>query len=216
MLTPSEIVLLNGERFAPRAGLTHKFHLLHMEQDVSLTHLAQSMAVAAILANEQVGTLRLDPCERKTLFGLAKTTVLLVHPLRPLAWPEPSLEGDLARLAAQVSAEKDGGEVWRLLDAWLAQDCPDPYARLVERVEANLAQRGLLHAETRTKMKIFSTTAYSLPESTRLMGLRSLSSAEALLHSAQQQPERWRPLNEQVVKGIAGRTEHSDIGADLD
>ena len=72
-LTPSELVYLNGEKFAPKAGVFGRTRLLHMEFDVNVTSLVQAMLAATFLTLEQQGTLRLEIRPKKALFGLMTT-----------------------------------------------------------------------------------------------------------------------------------------------
>ena len=114
-LTPSELVYLNGERFANKV-LVGNVELLHTDEKVSMAQLGEAMIAAAILANEAIGAIRLDIREKKALLGLRKVDSLFVDPLNPeVMWPSPSLEGDLTTMSVETQAEGGGVEVRKLL-----------------------------------------------------------------------------------------------------
>ena len=80
VFTPSEVVILNGERFAPSASVLNKYTVYASGQGVNANKLAVAAWSAALLANEQYGLIRLTPSVNSTLFGLVKTPTLLVEP----------------------------------------------------------------------------------------------------------------------------------------
>lgn len=79
-LTPSELVLLNGEAFAPRAGLADRLPLLDSEAVVTATSLIRTIFALAFLVNEQTGALRLQAGRRRTPFGPSRQASLFVEP----------------------------------------------------------------------------------------------------------------------------------------
>jgi hypothetical protein len=215
-LTPSELVLLNGEQFASHARLVNKVRLPDGEVDVSAPELGQAVLAAAFLANHQAGGIRLETRQKKALLGLSQTTVLFAEPGQPLTWPEPSLEAAIPRLAAQLKADKGRNEVTQVIYAWMRADSQAPWNQVIELVQAGLAQRGLLEVEEQTKLKIFTSRCYHLPESTRsLAGGEQAALATRLLGQARDsQPAGWKLLNEAIQKAVKQRQEQVDIDSE--
>ncbi len=68
-LTPSELVLLNGEQFAKKVMLGN-IKLLHTDASVSISQLAQAILTAAVLGDEFSGNLHLEVRQEIAMFGL--------------------------------------------------------------------------------------------------------------------------------------------------
>lgn len=81
-LTPSEVVLLNGERFAGKR-LVGNVRLLHTDRKVAAEQLARAVLVAAFLANEADDAIRFETGELPRWFGLRSRTALFVAPDEP-------------------------------------------------------------------------------------------------------------------------------------
>ena len=218
-LTPSERVYLNGEKFAPKAGIFGKTRLMHMEFDVNVTQLVQAIFSAAFLTLEQQGTLRLEIRSKKVLFGLASTKALFADSVGPMAaWPGQTIEAALAGLAYQLAENKGQNEVYGIVYAWLGQDFSSPYEEVLTRVKNGLAARGLVEAREERTLKIFTRTVYSLPEATRQLALaQSIQPVQQLSTWCQQtRPELWDSLNNQIKKAVTARQEKTDTDFDSD
>jgi hypothetical protein len=101
-LTPSETVLLHGDRFAGEAGMLRAgTELLTAEKKVSTDQLAEAALAAMVLGSEQAGSIRLEARAKKVLFGLMSRTTLFAERVGGSAPPEGTLEaGFHARLGA--------------------------------------------------------------------------------------------------------------------
>ena len=99
VVTPSERVLLFGDRFAKPAGvLGHGEVVLSSGAKVSADDLAVQAIAAAYLACEQAGAARLETRQGKAMFGLLKTQALHLAPgQKRVGWPEGSLESWVVR-----------------------------------------------------------------------------------------------------------------------
>ncbi len=215
-LTPSDLVFLHGEQFASKV-LVGNTALLHTDAKVSTAQLGQALLAAAFLGCERAGSLQLDVRQKKALFGLRKVDSLYALADEGIeAWPQGSLEADLAGLAASLGSGTEPAEARALVYAWLQQDSASPWQAVVEKVRAGMAARGLLVAEEKTRLKIFSVTHYELPESTaRLRTQVSAESARQLLSNCQQyRPEIWKLLRHHLNGAIRDRTEQSDLDPD--
>lgn len=211
-LTPSERVYLNGERFAKKV-LAGNVELLHVDAKVSMAQLGEAMFAAALLASEAIGAIQLEVREKKALMGLRTVEGLFVyHPGSSTPWPSPSLEADLVDSAAGARDSEKGYEVRDLIYDWIARDVVVPWKTVFDRAHQALAQRGLLEATEQTRLKIFRTTHYSLPTSTReLLSKRSVEPLRELIESCQRErPELWKHLTNQIDRAIRDRKESDD------
>lgn len=216
-LTPSELVYLNGEKFAPKGGVFNTTHLIHMDYKVGEAPLAQAVAAAAFLTLEQQGTLRLEIRQKKVLLGLGSTKALYAEPVGPMAaWPAYTLESAIPGLAYQLAGDKGRNEVRTIVYAWLGQDVSMPFDEVFSRIKYGLAARGLLETREETHLKIFKSTTYVYPEGTRqLAAAQPLQPLQELLAWCQQaRPEIFNMLYDQIKKGIEERRERDENDTD--
>jgi len=210
-VTPSEMVLLNGAQFASAAGwLGSKVELFDGETKVSGQELGQAMLAAAFLANEQAEATRREISQKKMFFGLFTSTTLRVESATgPTEWPTPSLEAYI-----QSRVGRDGQEVFQVVVDWLRQDSNDPWSEVAGLIKENLAQRGVLEVVTETKMKVFTSRRYVLPEETAAqISQYPLEPVQHLLTTAKQtQAEVWQQLTKQIDKAISRRTKRENNG----
>lgn len=201
-LAPSEIVLLNGEAFAPAAGLMDKITLLHTAAAVSASALARAILAAALLAAEQGGALRLEARAKPTPFGPSKVRTLYANPGEPgPAWPAYSLE---ARLQLPAAAPL---EVSAVVQGLLEADAPNPWHHAVEGVQRGLAQRGLLETVEVVQFGFVKARAYQLPKTTRALAAHSpVEAVRGLLNACESgRPEVWAQLGQQIDAGLRAR-----------
>ena len=211
LLTPSELVLLNGERFAKKVMLGN-VSLLHSDASVSAAQLAQSMIAAAFLANEKAGAIRLDKHKKKALLGLRKVEVLYAFPGEKISWPTPSLEAEILSILDRSLQDEEWGDISNIIYAWLREDSASPWTSAVTMVQAAMASRGMLEKIEEKKLKIFTAVHYELPESTLQTSRQyPVEPVEALLRSCEQnRPEIWKLLNDQIKSAVKARTEQDE------
>jgi len=209
-LTASEMVFLHGEKFASKAGLLNKQKLIHLDQEVSRPELVTSIVAAALLASQDAGAIRLEVRQKKALLGLAKVTTLYAEPLQPIDFPSGSLEAKFFELATEYKLNKDQNEIWRLVYAWLIHDVDSPWSEAIDRIQSGLGKRQLLDVIQEKKLKIFTTTRYELPESTRdLAASQPVEPVQKLLADCRTyHPEVWDLLVKQIKQGIEKRIKH--------
>ncbi len=218
-LTPSEHVYLNGEKFAPKAGIFGKTHLMHVDFDANVTQLVQAIFSAAFLTLEQQGTLRLEIRPKKVLFGLASTKGLYADSVGPMAaWPAQTIESALPGLAYQLASSKGQNEVYNMIYAWLGQDSSSPFEDVLTRVKNGMVARGLLGAHEERTLKIFTRTVFDLPEATRQLALtQPIQPVQQLFQWCQNsRPELWESLNSQIKKAVTAHQEKTDTDIDTD
>lgn len=207
-LTPSELVLLNSEAFAPRAGLADRLPLLNSDVVVSATALVRAMLAAAFLANEQAGALRLEARPRQTPFGPSKHPTLYVESgAASPAWPVSSLEARLPPLAARLWSRHDAHEAGAVVHAWLETDTANPWHQAAALVQRDLADRGLLEVTEVIQFGFVKTKAFLLPASTASLAAQGpIQTVQDLLQDcAQHRPEIWAQLAEQIDGGVRRR-----------
>ncbi len=211
-LTASEQVFLQGEKFAGKGGLLNKYRLMHNGIEVSQSELVTNMVAAAFLASEKAGATRLELRQKKALLGLTKTTSIYAEPLQAADFPAGSLEAQIYELAVEFKRMKDQNEIWKLVYAWLRQDVGAPWSKAVEFIQVGLGQRQFVDVVQEKKLKIFTTTRYELPETTRLLAasLPVEPVQQLLAECRQNRPEVWALLVKQIKQGIDNRTERDD------
>jgi len=206
-LTPSELVLLNGQAFSPRAGLGDRLPLLGSEAVVSASTLVRAMLAAAFLADEQAGSLRLDARNRDTPFGPSKVPTLYVEPGQAAAtWPAPTLEARLPGLAAGLRASR-AHEAGAVVHAWLGADSPVPWQQAATLVQRGLAERGLLGTAEVVQFGFVKTQEYRLSASTAELAAQGpVELVRQLLQDcAERRPEVWARLSDQIDGGLRRR-----------
>jgi hypothetical protein len=213
-MTPSELVLLNGELFAQKAWIGN-VRLLHAEAEVSATQLGRAMLAAAFLAADQAGSIHLEVRPKKAF--LHKVDALFVDPGDPaIAWPEHSLENRLRTLAEACRSNRQDADVVNLVYRLLREDSANPWQSTVELVKEGLAARGLLAKVQVRKLKVFVSTHYELSESTAALRLgQSIEPVRQLLEECERdRPGVWRLLVAGINKAIKQRTEQQESGDD--
>lgn len=214
-LTPSEVVFLNGELFAKKVSLG-SVQLLHTEEKVSLSQLGQAILATAILAGEQAGAFRLEVQERKAMLGLRKVQKLFAVPTSPrMNLPEHCLEATFSTLTNQLALQ-DKNDIYNIIYTWLRRDTTSPSSTALEMLKAGMAERGLLEVTVEKKLKIFTSTIYTVPEWTaRLVKGQAIEPVKALLENCSRtRPEVWKLLDSGIKKAISDRTESNDTDFD--
>ena len=207
-LSPSELVLLKGEQFAKKS-YSGNIKLLHINKKVSAKEIGQVILMAALLANEQTGTIRLELGHKKALLGLCKVNTLFVAPGDlTVSWPDNSLESEIPTLAKQLMVDKEHNEVSTIFYTWLRKDSVNPWQSVVELVKEGMASRGYLELIEQKRLKFFTLTHYDLPESTSsLAAQQSAEPVKQLLTICEQtRPEVWKFLVKHIKTTVSRRT----------
>lgn len=208
VFAPSELVLLFGDRFAPEAGmLASKEEVLTSGVKVNSQKLMDAAVAAAVWAVHRSGAATLEVRAGKALFGLMKTQKL--HVVRG-AGASPFPAGSLESLI--VDASQSAPELQKVLEAYIGGEVTDPPARVLARMKAALAERGLLGREERKTMMVFTTVDYTLPDATRAAAERvSADAAQALLRDAEQrEPALFKAVQKAIDGARVAMTESRD------
>ena len=209
VFAPSELVLLFGERFAGQGSMAKgKEELLTGAGTVATNDLGEAALLVALLSLEEAGLLRLEQRSVRWLLGLlTRKTVFAVRTGSPRPWPAGSIEPRL--FAALGSGEMD---VEDLVYHFFGDDAGWPKQYLLEMIKQGLVGRGLVQREEVKKMKVFTSTRDTLPESTRaLLAGQSPDAARALVRAAEGRDggEFIKALRKRIDAGFSRRTERS-------
>jgi hypothetical protein len=202
-LTPSEVVLLNGEAFVPTSRFT-SVKLPHKDVKVIIDRLLITMLAAAVLANEQVGVLTLK-AGRYKLLGRSRDT-LYVYLADPAAdWPDHTLEAAMRDQARLLLADK-GREAYALVHGWLAGRSTNWHG-VFYRVRGNLMRRELLQEVKVRRFKVLPSTEYELaPQAVELVAHHPLEPTRQLLSDCERQrPQVWKLLWDHIKYGFVRR-----------
>jgi hypothetical protein len=205
---PSELVLLFGDRFTPEAGLlASKEEVLTSGVKVNAQKLMDAAVGAAFWAVHRSGAATLELRQGSKLFGLMKTQKLhVVRGSAPSTFPAGSLESVIVEASEQEPA------VQGILESYIGSEVADPPVRVLGLMKAGLSGRDLLQAEERKTLKVFTTVAYTLPESTRAAAAREpLGPVQALLRDAEQRdPELFKAVQKAIDGARVMMTESRD------
>jgi hypothetical protein len=208
-LTPSEVVVLLGDRFVEAAGmLGYKEEVLTSGVKVNTEKLARPVLQAALLANQERGAFRLELERRKAMFGLLSREVVVARPGAASApWPEGSLEGTLAGLAGSGPVD-----VYEMVTRLLGKDRDDPSGTVIGMVKAGLAGRGLLEVEEKKALMVFTTASFALPPGTRALAEAApVGRVKESLESFQREhPQLQAALEKAIRSAITFRTKSND------
>ena len=205
---PSELVILFGDQFVPEASmLASKEEILTSGVKVNSQTLMEKAMHAAVWTLQRAGAVRLEIRQGKALFGLLKTRKLHLAPgTSPSGDPAGSLEAYLVE-AAGMENELDA-----VLAAFIGQDSHDPPVRALGLMKRGLSSRGLLEAEEKKTLMVFTTVGYVLPASTRELASRhSVQPIKQLLAEVEQkEPELFKAVDKAIDSARVKMTETRD------
>jgi hypothetical protein len=123
-----------------------------------------------------------------------------------VGWPQGSLEAVIAASVQQQPKIDD------LVGGILGQKSNSPAPRICGQVKVALAARGVLHAEEKKTLKVFTSVAYSLPDAARAAAEQTgAGHVEQMLRACEQQrPQLWAELIRSIKAGITWMTESND------
>jgi hypothetical protein len=216
LMAPSELILLNGDKFAKKVMIGN-IDLLHTPVSVSAAQLGQAILASAFLACEQTGAIRLETRQKKAMMGLRKIINLYATPKDGVEWPAYSLESKIGTIAGQLQAGKGDNEVSNVIYTWLGEDSGSPWQSAIELVKSGMADRGLLDRLQEKKLKVFSVTRYQLPDKTAsLVQEIPIAPLQRLLEDCEKmRPEIWKMLVKQINSAIKARTEQDSSSMDF-
>lgn len=198
-LTPSEIVLLNGERFAEKR-LVGNVRLLHADRKVAADRLGTAILTAAFLSNEERDAIRFETGELSRWFGLRSRTALFVeHAGDAPSWPRFTFEWAIPTFLEEIQYQEgpDRVPVATLVDAFFDGDQEDSWKYVIDSAKDGLANRGLLERRPERVFRLQTGRIdYVLPDATaELAAEHSPESVERLFSATEtSRPELWELL----------------------
>lgn len=215
--TPSELVLLHGEKFAEPAkwGRDFAVELLDGDVKVGADGLFKNLFAAAVLANEEAGAIRLVPRKVKAFLGQRETLFAEPGDGAP-AWPAPSLE---AEIVALVRGEPI--KVEDLAHAVLRVDSPKAAVTVIEVIKEWLAERGLVTKEKTTRLRVLVAIRYRLADDAARPASEPAAAQwrERLEEMPRTRPDTWKLLVhgiEQALKTRRNASIQSGTGAGIE
>ncbi len=211
-LTPSEIVFLAGNQFVPKGSMGDKYTLFGQDTVVSKRQLAIQLYAAAFLSEFGYGSIRLEIHDKKAMMGLRTVRQIMVEiGANPSVLPAPSLEASLRSLSEQLQTLRAAHDVKAVVSFFIKEDDADPFAKAMDLVKDQLAQRGLAQKWVEKKLKIFSVSKYALPPETAALASAQVEAIRSWMIQWQQaQPELWQLLTADIEAGIRSRQSRSD------
>lgn len=205
--TPSEYILLSGEKFSSEKTGENSIPLLASDATVDGPTLANLMCMAAILANEEEQAIVLELSSNKSLFGLKESTRLIIRPTRNAAnWNGFTLESGVAFFATQAYAVSGDYSVKNTIYTILAEDRAKPWTKIIEMVEWGLAASNWLMPVGEQAASAFSTP-FICPSNVRdLVQAQPSSVVINLLTTCKKaRPEIWRQMNLEITEAFENR-----------
>ncbi|MBW3569591.1 MAG: hypothetical protein KY467_00670 [Gemmatimonadetes bacterium] len=206
--TPSELVVLFGDRFAPEAGLlASKEEILTSGVKVNSEKLMNAAMKAALYAVHRSGAARLEVRAAKALFGLMNTRkVLLLQGSGSDSFPAGTLEAFLLEAAVAENPVQDA------LKAFIGDEVMNPPQRALGLIKRGMSERGMLEAEMKKALLVFSTVDYVLPAATRMAAeAQPLEPVQQLLREMEQrEPQLDAAVQKEIDAARVAMTESRD------
>ncbi|MHA2427352.1 MAG: hypothetical protein ACXADB_04940 [Candidatus Hermodarchaeia archaeon] len=122
-------------------------------------NLVHSLLITAFLANEQIGSLRLEMQEKRVFFGLGIRLIPFVSIIDSAdIWPHNSLEYELHRIGASSNNERKT-KIYEIVHQWL-QRRGSPTMTAFETIMGYLCKRGYAKKVVRKELFIIHVNDY--------------------------------------------------------
>ena len=106
-LSPSELILLNGENFAKKTVMGNT-KLLHTDISVSYSQLGEAILISALLALQYQCNLEYELRTEKAMFGMRKGKAINVKlGMAQNDWSDYSLESQLIQNTTELAQEEN-------------------------------------------------------------------------------------------------------------
>lgn len=205
--TPSEFILLNGDKFAPESRGDDKLSLLCSDGVVDGVYLTSLMCAAAVLANEEEGALEIELVRKKGILGIKETTDLILRPKGQTPnWNGYTLESGVMFISSQAYGKTGSHNLQNTIYALLAADRPKPWEKIVEMVEWGLASSNWLLPVEGEAAAAFSTP-FICPAKVRDLALAQPSApvVNLLTGCRKNRPEIWRQMIGEISQAFQDR-----------
>ncbi len=130
------------------------------------------------------------------------------------SWPAHSLESRTLEVAQRLGVNGKN-EVSAVVRELFSGDVPNPWGGILELIGNALQVRQLIGSEQVKRLKVFTTSVWTLPESTRdLATSQGATDVTSLIEKARSRADVWKLLNDQVQSGLKSRVEKTDDDRD--
>jgi hypothetical protein len=155
--TPSELILLNGDQFAPEAE-SNGHQLLCSDGMVNGHYLSVMMMAGAILANEEENALTVEVKQQKKFLSLSSSQQVMIRPVgQSPNWNGYTLESAILYSSGQLFAVQGDYSVRNVVYTFLLEDRKQPWQKVIEFVEWGLATSNWLMPVEGDAAKAFQT-----------------------------------------------------------
>lgn len=205
--TPSELILLNGDKFAPEVE-SNGHQLLCSDGMVNGHYLAVMMTAAAILANEEEGALEVSLREqKKKLFSSTSSYRIFLRPIgQPPSWNGYTLESAILFSAGQFFAVQGDNSVRSVVYSVLMEDRKYPWQKIIEFVEWGLATSNWLMPVEGDAMNAFQTPFICPDKVQELAFSQPLAPVKQLFATCKKiTPELWQQLLAEIDLALKDR-----------
>jgi hypothetical protein len=205
--TPSELILLTGEKFSPESNGENQLSLLCNDGSVDGMYLASLMCAAAILANEDENAMTLEIIQTRKMMGLKESTHLIIRPAGSTPnWNGFTLESGVLFIASQAYAVPGDYSVYNTIFNIMVEAQARPWLKIVELVEWGLAASNWLLPVSGEAAAAF-TTPFICPAHVRDLVLAQPTApvVNLLTTCKKARPEIWRQMNLEINQAFADR-----------
>lgn len=210
--TPTEYMLLNGDKFAPESTGPNQLPLLCSGGSVDGQYLVMLMCASAILANEDEDALIINLVQTKKIFGLKGTTRLIIRPVgQTPKWNGFTLESAILFVSSQAYSVPGDYSVQKIIYTILAEDRAKPWEKIIEMVEWGLASSNWLLPVEGEALGAFSTP-FICPAKVRELAMSQPAAPVINLLTAckKTRPEIWKQLISEITQAIEARKNSSN------
>ncbi len=204
--TPSEYIFLNGEKFLPAAEGSDSIPLLCSNLNVSGRLLSSYLVMAAILANESEGALKIEIQEKRKLFGGSTRKDIFLHAVQPAPnWSGYTLEAAVMFLANSLFPSQEH-TLYNVVYSMLVNDRPDPWQKIIELVEWGLASSDWL-APVKSDAAAAFSTPFICPGNVRELAMEQPAKPVVLLLEGckQRRPDLWQGMIGEIEQALKDR-----------
>jgi hypothetical protein len=205
--TPSEYILLNGDKFAPESRGENQLPLLCTDGSVDGVYLTTLMIAAAVLANESEGALEIGLNRKKTTFGLKEVTEVVLKPSGQTPnWNGFTLESGVMFVTSQQYNAPGNHSLQSAIYMVLAKDRKRPWEKIIEIVEWGLASSNWLMPVEGEAAAAFSTP-FICPAKVRDLAMaQSPTPVVSVLTSCKKnRPDLWRQMMLEINEAFKER-----------
>lgn len=205
--TPSEFILLHGDKFAPEVKQSDGHQLLCSDGVVNGSYLAMMIIAASILANEEVGALAIEIRQKKKLFSSKQTSDVYIHPVgQSPNWSGYTVESAILFISGQLFAVQGEYTVYNVVHSMLLEDRKDPWQKIIEIVEWGLASSNWLLPVEGDAAAAFQTP-FICPEKVRELAYAQPIDPirQLILNCKNNTPEIWKLMLAEIEQAFRDR-----------